>query len=54
MAATSSSALVLPSGISLEVLLAELRRLSWGAADILRAYARGERSPRLPIGVPTR
>ncbi|MFM7454809.1 MAG: 3'(2'),5'-bisphosphate nucleotidase CysQ, partial [Cyanobium sp.] len=45
MAATSSTALVLPSGISLEALLAELRRLSWGAADILRAYARGEQPP---------
>jgi len=26
-------------------LLAELRRLAWGAADILRAYARGEQPP---------
>jgi 3'-phosphoadenosine 5'-phosphosulfate (PAPS) 3'-phosphatase len=29
----------------LEPLVAELRRLSWGAADILRAYARGEQPP---------
>jgi 3'(2'), 5'-bisphosphate nucleotidase len=35
----------LPSGIALEALLAELRRLSWGAADILRAYGRGEQPP---------
>ena len=41
MAATLS----LPSGIALEELLAVLRRLSWGAADILRAYARGEQPP---------
>ncbi len=37
--------LVLPSGIDLETLLAELRRLSWGAADILVAYGRGEQPP---------
>ena len=36
---------VLPSGVSQDALLAELRRLSWGAADILRAYARGEQPP---------
>lgn len=35
----------LPSGITLEALLAELRRLSWGAADILLAYGRGEQPP---------
>jgi len=35
----------LPSGVDLEPLLAELRRLSWGAADILRAYARGQQPP---------
>lgn len=35
----------LPDGVSREALLAELRRLSWGAADILRAYARGEQPP---------
>ena len=31
----------LPDGIGCEPLLVELRRLAWGAADILRAYARG-------------
>jgi 3'(2'), 5'-bisphosphate nucleotidase len=36
---------VLPEGVCREALLAELRRLSWGAADILRAYARGEQPP---------
>ncbi len=35
----------LPAGIGLEPLVAELRRLSWGAADILRSYARGETPP---------
>jgi hypothetical protein len=35
----------LPEGIGEAVLLAELRRLSWGAADILRAYGRGEQPP---------
>ncbi len=44
-AAHSAAPLALPSGVVLEVLLAELRRLSWGAADILRAYARGEQPP---------
>ncbi len=39
------SALLLPTGIRLPALLAELRRLCWGAADILRAYARGEIPP---------
>ncbi|MCP9926322.1 3'(2'),5'-bisphosphate nucleotidase CysQ [Cyanobium sp. CH-040] len=43
--ASSPAALALPSGISLDALLAELRRLSWGAADILRAYGRGEQPP---------
>ena len=37
--------LPLPSGIALEGLLDELRRLSWGAADILLAYGRGEQPP---------
>ncbi|MCP9807955.1 3'(2'),5'-bisphosphate nucleotidase CysQ [Cyanobium sp. HWJ4-Hawea] len=37
--------LALPSGISLENLLQELRQLSWGAADILLAYGRGEQPP---------
>jgi 3'(2'), 5'-bisphosphate nucleotidase len=41
MAAT----LPLPAGIELEALLGELRRLSWGAADILRAYARSQTPP---------
>jgi 3'(2'), 5'-bisphosphate nucleotidase len=35
----------LPAGISVEPLVAELRRLSWGAADILLSYARGETPP---------
>ena len=35
----------LPSGIALEALVVELRRLSWGAADILLAYGRGEQPP---------
>jgi 3'(2'), 5'-bisphosphate nucleotidase len=35
----------LPAGIEEEALLAELRRLCWGAADILLAYARGEEPP---------
>ena len=36
---------LLPVGVDLEVLLQHLRRLSWGAADILLAYARGEQPP---------
>jgi len=40
-----SNSAILPAGVSREVLLTELRRLSWGAADILRAYARGEQPP---------
>ena len=36
---------VVPEGISLDALLAELRRLSWGAADILLAYGKGEQPP---------
>ena len=39
------SPIALPDGIERESLLAELRRLAWGAADILRAYARGEQPP---------
>ena len=39
------SSAVLPAGVDNEALLTELRRLSWGAADILRAYARGEQPP---------
>jgi 3'(2'), 5'-bisphosphate nucleotidase len=37
--------LELPVGVAADALLNELRRLSWGAADILRAYARGETPP---------
>jgi 3'(2'), 5'-bisphosphate nucleotidase len=37
--------LPLPGGVELAPLLVELRRLAWGAADILRAYARGEQPP---------
>ena len=39
------SSAVLTAGVDKEALLTELRRLSWGAADILRAYARGEQPP---------
>ena len=39
------SELLLPSGVNIEALLEELRRLSWGAADILFAYSRGEQPP---------
>ena len=39
------SSAVLPVGVCQDALLSELRRLSWGAADILRAYARGEQPP---------
>lgn len=39
------TALSLPGGIDQEALLAQLRPLCWGAADILRAYARGEQPP---------
>jgi 3'(2'), 5'-bisphosphate nucleotidase len=35
----------LPPGVALEDLLTALRPLSWGAADILRAYARGQQPP---------
>ncbi len=41
----ASTAVALPEGVALEPLLAELRRLCWGAADILRAYGRGEQPP---------
>ena len=40
-----SNSAILPAGVSKDALLTELRRLSWGAADILRAYARGEQPP---------
>ncbi len=36
---------VLPQGVELEILLEKLRTLSWGAAEILRAYARREQPP---------
>ncbi|MFM7086077.1 MAG: 3'(2'),5'-bisphosphate nucleotidase CysQ [Cyanobium sp.] len=35
----------LPEGVTVEALLQKLRPLCWGAADILRAYARGEQPP---------
>jgi len=35
----------LPENVALDPLLATLRNLAWGAADILRAYARGQRPP---------
>jgi 3'(2'), 5'-bisphosphate nucleotidase len=35
----------LPAAISLDSLLPALRRLAWGAADILRAYSRGLEPP---------
>ncbi|MFZ0407175.1 MAG: 3'(2'),5'-bisphosphate nucleotidase CysQ [Cyanobium sp.] len=35
----------LPDGVPAQELLNQLRRLSWGAADILRSYARGETPP---------
>ena len=40
-----TTSVALPDGISQEALLAALRPLCWGAADILRAYARGEQPP---------
>ena len=43
--APAAPAFPLPDGVSGEALLEQLRRLSWGAADILRAYARGEQPP---------
>lgn len=36
---------VVPDGISLDALMLVLRRLSWGAADILLAYGKGEQPP---------
>jgi len=36
---------LLPEGVELENLIQNLRELSWGAADILIAYARGEKPP---------
>ena len=37
--------LVLPEDVKLTILLDELRKLSWAAADVLIAYARGEKPP---------
>ena len=37
--------LKLPKGVNLDELLTQLRKLSWGAADILMAYARGVQPP---------
>ncbi len=37
--------LFLPEGVELTTLLDELRNLSWDAADVLMAYARGETPP---------
>ncbi len=37
--------LVVPDSVDLATLLNELRKLSWNAADILMAYARGEEPP---------
>ena len=37
--------LIVPADVKLSILLAELRRLSWAAADVLIAYARGEQPP---------
>ncbi|WP_041391160.1 3'(2'),5'-bisphosphate nucleotidase CysQ family protein [Prochlorococcus marinus] len=41
----SSTDCFLPNGVNLEDLLEGLRSLSWGAADILMAYARGSKPP---------
>lgn len=43
--AASSAGLPLPDGVAFDSLLTTLRELAWGAADILRAYARGEDPP---------
>ena len=37
--------LVVPEEVELTTLLDELRKLSWAAADVLRAYARGQEPP---------
>ena len=36
---------VVPKDVELSTLLDELRKLSWAAADVLMAYARGEEPP---------
>jgi 3'(2'), 5'-bisphosphate nucleotidase len=40
-----TTTILLPEGVDQESLLAALRHIAWGAADILRAYARGEQPP---------
>ena len=40
-----ATAPLLPNGVTLDALLAQLRELCWGAADILMAYARGLQPP---------
>ncbi len=40
-----ASPLILPHGVEEEQLMTTLRRSAWAAADILRAYARGEQPP---------
>ena len=37
--------LYLPKGVELTTFLDELRKLCWAAADVLRAYARGQQPP---------
>ena len=37
--------LVVPEDVELTTLLDELRKLSWAAADVLMAYARGKEPP---------
>ena len=37
--------MVVPEGVELEHLLIELRKLSWIATDVLKAYARGDHPP---------
>ena len=37
--------LVVPEEVELPTLLEELRKLSWASADVLMAYARGEKPP---------
>ena len=40
-----SNEIVVPEEVELECLLFELRKLSWIAADVLKAYARGSQPP---------
>jgi len=37
--------LIVPEEVELEILLDELRKLSWASADVLMAYSRGEEPP---------